>query len=125
MQVRVGEQIVDGVTCIVQNSDPYTYFGERPIRSCEGADFDTGTLGVTVLRRATALELATLLPRVFSGSPDKVARHGRVTALRDVDGAVVSTVDGRAFPVQVDGDFIGEFESVRYSVVPGALAVVS
>ncbi len=29
------------------------------------------------------------------------------------------------FPVQVDGDFIGRFDSVRYGVAPGALAVVS
>ena len=125
LEMRVGDRTVDGVTCIVQNSDPYTFFGDRPIRICEGAGYDTGSLGVTVLRRATALELATLLPRVFSGRPDKVARHRQVDAFRDVEDAVVATTDGRPFPVQVDGDFIGEFESVRYSVAPRALTVVS
>src|SRR5213596_3471949 len=27
----------EGVTVVVQNSDPFTYFGNRPIRVCEGA----------------------------------------------------------------------------------------
>ena len=125
LRVEVADQILDGVTCIVQNSDPYTYFGDRPIRICEGAGFDTGSLAITVLRRATVLELPTMLPRVFSGRPDKVASHRHVAAFRDAAGAVVSTLDGRPFPVQVDGDFIGEFESVRYAVAPRALTVVS
>ncbi len=125
LRVQAGGETVEGVTCVVQNSDPYTYFGDRPIRICEGAGFETGSLGIAVLRRATVLELPLLLPRVLSGSAEKVARHGRVSALRDIDEAVVSTTDGRPFPVQVDGDFIGEFESVRYSVAPRALTVVS
>jgi hypothetical protein len=37
----------------------------------------------------------------------------------------VSSVDGRPFPVQVDGDFIGQFEEIAYGVAPRALAVVS
>jgi diacylglycerol kinase family enzyme len=125
VRVEVDGESVEGVTCIVQNSDPYTYFGDRPIRVCEGAGFHTGTLGLTVLRRATALELPTLLPRVFSGRAEKVAAHRHVTAFTDVGGALVSSIDGRAFPVQVDGDYIGRFESVRYSVARRALTVVS
>jgi hypothetical protein len=37
----------------------------------------------------------------------------------------VEAADGRPFPLQVDGDFIGEFDSVRYGVAPGALSVVA
>ena len=125
MRVRVAGGAVDGVTCIVQNSDPYTYFGHRPICICEGAGMNSGSLAMTVLERATVLEFPTLLPRVFSGRPDRVAGHRRVAAFRDVPRAVVSTGDGRPLPVQVDGDFIGEFEEVRYSVEAGALTVVS
>ena len=125
VQVEVAGQVVEGVTCIVQNSDPYTYFGPRPIRICEDAGFDTGTLGLVVLRRATALELPTLLPRVFSGKPENVASHRQVQPLHDVREATLTSLDERGFPVQVDGDFIGEFESVRYSVAPRALSVVS
>ncbi len=53
---------------IVQNSDPFTYFRKRPIRVVEPAGLDTGSLSVAVLKRATPLELPTLIPRLLSGS---------------------------------------------------------
>ena len=114
-----------GVTVIVQNCDPYTYFGRRPIRINDGATLDDGSLGVTVLRRATPLELPTVLWRAFSGKASTVARHRQIDGFPGVEGALVSALDDRPFPVQVDGDFIGRFEEARYSVQPGALAVVS
>ena len=125
LRVDVGDRSVEGVTCIVQNSDPYTYFGGRPIRLCEGTGLDTGTLGVTVLRRATPLEVPTLLPRVFSTRAETVARGRQIETFCEVGETVVSSLDGRPLPLQVDGDFVGEFESVRYGVSPRALCVVS
>ena len=47
MRVRVevdGAEPVEGITAIVQNSDPFTYFASRPIRVCEGIEIDDGTL---------------------------------------------------------------------------------
>jgi len=125
VRVDVGGTQLEGVTVIVQNSDPYTYFSRRPIRICDGIGLDTGTLGVTVLRRATPLELPTVAWRAFSGKASTVARHRQIEAFRDVTDAHVKAVDDRPFPVQVDGDYIGRFEEVRYGVDPGALAVVS
>jgi diacylglycerol kinase family enzyme len=125
VQVRVGAETVEGVTCIVQNSDPYTFFGDRPIRLAEGAGLDTGSLGVTVLKRATPLEVPTLLPRVFSGRSESVANSRQIKPFAGVAEVAVSTLDGRPFPLQMDGDYIGEFESVNYGVRPGALCVVS
>ncbi len=109
---------------VVQNSDPYTYFGRRPIRICEGTGLDTGTLGLTVLRRATVLELPTVLGARSPARPRRWPGTARSRASADVPEATVEAVDDRPFPVQVDGDFIGSFESVRYGVAPGALAVV-
>ena len=54
-----------------------------------------------------------------------MARHRQIDGFPGISGAVVRAVDGRPFPVQVDGDFIGRFERVRYGVAPEALAVVS
>ena len=125
VRVTLGDQGTDGVTCIVQNSDPYTYFGDRPIRICEGSGLDTGTLGVAVLRRATPLELPTLLPRVFSGRAKTVARGRHVASFTGAGDAIVTSLDDRLFPLQVDGDHIGDFDSVRYTVEPRALSVVS
>ena len=41
-----------GVTTIVQNGDPYTYFGDRPVDMGEGATLESGDLAGVVLRRA-------------------------------------------------------------------------
>jgi diacylglycerol kinase family enzyme len=116
---------LDGVTVIVQNSDPFTYFGDRPIRICEGAGLDSGTLALAVLRRATPLELPTLIPRIFSARASTVQRHRQVEGVQGVVHArVVSLAEG-GFPVEVDGDYIGRFDEVNYGVAPRALAVVA
>ena len=125
VRVRVAGQELEGVTMVVQNSDPYTFFRRRPIRIGEGTGLGTGTLGVTVLRRATPIELPTVLWRAFSGKAATVARHRQIEAFPGVRGAQVDAIDGRPFPVQVDGDFIGHFDSVEYGVVPGNLRVVA
>jgi diacylglycerol kinase family enzyme len=125
VRVEVAGESVDGVTVIVQNSDPFTYFGARPIRVCEGAGLDTGKLALAVLRRATLLEMPTLIPRIFSGRAHTVTRHRQVTGFDPVDGLTVTSVDGRQFPVEADGDFLGNFERVDYGVAPKSLAVVA
>ena len=125
VRITSGGAELHAVTAIIQNSDPYTYFGSRPIRICEGAGLDTGTLGLTALRRATPMELPTVLWRAFSGNASTVARHRQIEAFTDVTEARVEALDERPFPVQVDGDCVGSFESVRFGVTPRALAVVS
>jgi diacylglycerol kinase family enzyme len=125
MTVEVEGKTIDGVTVIVQNSDPFTYFGTRPIRVCEGAGLETGTLGLTVLRRATLLEMPTLIPRIFTGRAGSVTRHRQVTGFDPVEHLSVASADGRPFPVEADGDFLGSFERVEYGVAPRSLAVVA
>jgi diacylglycerol kinase family enzyme len=116
---------VEGVTAIAQNSDPYTFFGKRPIRLSEGVGLETGTLGVAVLTRASVRELPTLIPRIFSGQAGTVARHRKIETFRDVTEAKVTSTDERAFPVQVDGDYIGDFEELELGVAPRALIAVA
>jgi diacylglycerol kinase family enzyme len=125
VKVEVRGETVDAVTVIVQNSDPFTYFGSRPIRICEGAGLDTGTLGLAALRRATLLEMPTLIPRIFSGREGSVVRHRQVRGFDPVDNLTVTSVDGRPFPVEADGDFLGNFERLDYGVAPRSLAVVA
>jgi diacylglycerol kinase family enzyme len=126
-RVRVisGGREIDGVTLVVQNSDPFTYFRSRPIRVAEGAGLDTGTLAMTVLKRATVLELPTVIPRMFSARASTVVRHRQIEGLRDVLEARVTAIDDRPFPVHVDGDYLGDFSVVEYGVVPGGLLAVA
>jgi diacylglycerol kinase family enzyme len=124
VRLEVKGEALDAVTVVVQNSDPYTYFGRRPIRICADSALDSGDLSVAALRRATVLELPTLIPRIFSGKPESVARHRQIEAFGGVTDALVESVDGRPFPLQLDGDFVGTYSSVRYGIEPGALSVV-
>jgi diacylglycerol kinase family enzyme len=125
MRVTIGNEVVDGVTVVAQNSDPFTYFGNRPIRVCESAGLDTGSLGVAVLKKATPLEMPTLIPRLFSGRAPTVSKHRQIQPFTDVQEALVESADGRPLPVQVDGDYIGAEQSVHFTAAPDALTVVS
>jgi diacylglycerol kinase family enzyme len=124
VRVSAGGRELEGVTVVIQNSDPFTYFRSRPIRVGEGAGLDTGSLAVTVLARTSLLEL-TLIPRLLSKRARTVQRHRQIEGIRDVDTARVSAIDDRAFPVHVDGDYIGDFEVVEYGVSPGGLLAVA
>ena len=110
---------------MVQNSDPFTYFRRRPIRVVEPAGLNMGSLSMGVLKKATALELPTLIPRLLSGSARTVMRHRQVEPLLELSAARVEAIDDRPFPVQVDGEYIGEFTEVEFGVTPGGLLAVS
>jgi diacylglycerol kinase family enzyme len=116
---------LDGVTVIVQNSDPFTYFGRHPIRVAEGGALDSGKLALTVLKRATVLEMPTLITRVFSGRAATVLRHRQVQGFEPIERFRVVATDDRPFPLQVDGDYVGEFDEAAYEVAPLSLTVVS
>jgi diacylglycerol kinase family enzyme len=130
IRVETGGASVEGVTAIAQNSDPFTYFASRPIRVCEGIAIDDGTLSVGVLKRATQRDMPTMISRLFSeGRP--ASRHRQVEHFDDVTTATVTSIsedkDGnpRPFPLQVDGDYIGDRTSVVLGADPGALTIVA
>ncbi len=66
-----------------------------------------------------------MLWRAFSGKAATVARHRQIEPFPGMHAAHVEAIDGGDFPVQVDGDYIGNFDSVRYGVEPRHLRVVS
>jgi len=125
MRVTVDGESVEAVTTVVQNADPFTFFGSRPVRVCERAGLDTGSISIAALRRATLLEMPTLIPRLLSTRAETVARHRQVTPFPGVAAATVESVDDRPLPIQVDGDYIGERPSIRFAAAPGALKIVS
>jgi diacylglycerol kinase family enzyme len=120
----------EGITALVQNSDPYTYFASRPIRVCEGVGLDDGTLAVAVLRRGTQRDVMTLIPRLL-GERLSAVDHRQIEQLSGIGSARVTSLsthgDGapRPFQMQVDGDFIGERTEAELRVEPGALTVVA
>ncbi len=129
-RVESGGASIEGVTAIAQNSEPFTFFADRPIHVCRGVEIDDGTLSIAVLRRAAQRDVPTIVARVFTERLP-TAEHRQVEHLDDVTEARVTSIsedsDGtpRPFPVQVDGDYIGEASELVYGISPGALTVVA
>jgi diacylglycerol kinase family enzyme len=125
VRVRAGGQELRGVTVVVQNAELFTYFRERPIRVVEPAGLGLGSISVGVLKRATVVELPTLVPRLLSGKAASVMRNRQVQLLPELSVATVEALDDRPFPVQVDGDYIGDFSEVDFGVTPAGLMAVA
>jgi diacylglycerol kinase family enzyme len=125
-----GGGAAEGVTALAQNSDPFTYFASSPVRVCEGVEIDDGTLALGVLKRAAMRDMPTLIARLF-GERGPAANHRQIEHFAGISEATVSSIsknkDGvtRPFPVQVDGDYIGEKTELGLGVDPGALTVVA
>jgi diacylglycerol kinase family enzyme len=124
LTLEAGGETFSGVTAIVQNASPFTYFRNRPIEIAEGATLDSGTLAGCVLHRASAIDMPFITWRAFSRRA-RLTRHRQVSAFADVDEIVVRSADGRPLPLQVDGDFLGEVDEARYAIQPRRLMVVS
>jgi diacylglycerol kinase family enzyme len=128
-QTGAGEK-AEGVTALAQNSDPFTYFATRPVRVCEGVEIDDGALALGVLQRAAQRDMPTLITRLFS-EDRPAARHRRIEHFNGVAEATISSISEtkegiiRPFPVQVDGDYIGEKTELTLRAEPGALTIVA
>jgi diacylglycerol kinase family enzyme len=122
--VKAGGREVPGVTAIVQNGDPFTYFNDRPIHVGEGATLDSGDLSTTVLQRATPLDVPGVLQRALS-KRRRVWDHRRIAGLPPSTAVTVRSADDRPIPLQVDGDYIGDVHEAVFTIAPGALDVVA
>jgi diacylglycerol kinase family enzyme len=126
--VEAAGERFDGVTAIVQNSDPFTFFRSRPVHVCEDAALDNGTLSLVVLRRARQRDAPSLGWKLLSGR-GHLSDHSEVLSRSGLPGARIAALGGAGradpFPLQVDGDYIGDCREVAFAVRPGALAVVA
>jgi diacylglycerol kinase family enzyme len=130
LELEIAGETWEGVTAIAQNSDPFTYFANIPIRICEDIGFEDGTLGMALLNRAKQRDMLPIATRVLS-SRLHVSKHRQIDEFNEVGEVTVRSISmddegqPRPFPVQVDGDYIGEHTELQFSVDPGALTVVA
>jgi diacylglycerol kinase family enzyme len=124
LEARLDGQTIAGVTVIVQNATPYTFFGSRPVEMAEGAALDSGDLAAIVLDRARPFDIPTIITRALSRH-FRVSRHRHVHPFSEVWHLVVASRDERPLPLQVDGDYIGEAHEAVFGVRPDGIAVVS
>ena len=115
---------LEGVTAIVQNTTPYTYFAKRPIELAEGVALDDETIAGVVLHRASPLDMPTVTWRALSPRA-RILKHRRVQGFAGVREVTIRSLDERPLPLQVDGDYLGELPEIVVRIDPGALHVVS
>jgi diacylglycerol kinase family enzyme len=121
LRLEVGGQppVEGGVLAFVSNVDPWTFLGNRPVRTNPQTTLDGG-LGVFALR---SLALPTVL-RVGSSllrrNGDPHARH----LIRYDDVPSLTVRSARPIGFQVDGDFLGKRSKVVFTSVPDAIRVL-
>lgn len=113
----------EAATVIIQRSDPLTFFGPRPVSVCAPEALGDGTLSVAFADRAGPADVAGIFMRLLSGDAGRVTAHPRITALERLPSLRVSSPDGRAFGVEVDGTYTGDATSVTYGVARDSLLV--
>ncbi len=119
---RAGERVDSVFFAFVQNTTPWTFFGDWPINPCPRAGFDTGLdlFGSRRLGVPTSLVAAT---RMVSGSPRVGTARGALVSWHDVDRFTV-TAD-RPVAVQLDGEAMGERTELVFTAHADALRVVA
>ena len=119
---RPGQPAEDGLfLAIVSNSSPWTYLGSRPVVPSPSASFDCGLDVVALRRMGTPIALRSV--RRILHARGGVPRGRAVLSLHDLDDFTVSAV--RPVAVQVDGDYLGTGQEVRFRAVPDALCVIA
>ena len=104
---------------IVSNTAPWTYLGRRPVYTSREAAFERG-LDLFALRSLGTVNTLRTASQLLS---DARGPHGRsVLILHDQAEMTLSAARPVAF--QLDGEYVGERESVRFLSVPDALRIV-
>ncbi len=124
LKLEAGSEHFEGVTAIIQNAAPFTYFKDRPIELARDVAPDSGTLAVSVLHRTTPLGLPLIGWRTLSARAN-VSDHRHVTEISGLSELTVRSADERPLPLQVDGDYLGAVAEARYSIRAGGLTVLA
>ena len=116
-----GSTVDDGYLAICCNTSPYTYLGNRQLTVAPDADLDHGLALVTV----RTLGLTTILGLAASalGSGRWIRSSRQVDYRSDLSGF---TIGGHGpVPYQVDGDYLGDSESLVFRHRPAVLRLVT
>ena len=124
LEAMLGDDRVEGVSAIIQNAAPYTYFGSRPVEMAEGVSLTSGDLAGLVLERARPTDVPTIIWRALSKRA-RVKNHRHVHPFSGVQELTLRSLDDRPLPLQVDGDYIGEVPEATFGLTPGGITVVS
>lgn len=106
---------------LVGNTSPWTYLGRVPVDPFPGASFDLG-LDLLALQQVS-LGRTLRVARQALGTRRRPPAGSGVVHRHDLSAFTVDSEEPAAF--QVDGDYLGERNSLTFEAVPKALSVVA
>jgi diacylglycerol kinase family enzyme len=119
-----GEDPVAGLFMIlVTNSAPWTYFRGRPLSPMPEPDFNSG-LDVLALNKLKMPVILNAIGQMMCAPVRNRAPRGKhVVTAHGLDSVTIRCT--RPTALHVDGEYLGETESVKFQFIPQALRVVA
>ncbi|HYI60674.1 MAG TPA: diacylglycerol kinase family protein [Acidimicrobiales bacterium] len=112
--------VEDGSFAVILNTNPYTYLGNRPLDIAPTATLDSPLVVITI----RSMRIDTIL-RVAGAALQGGGRVGRIGAVDERRGVTAVDVVGHGpFPYQMDGDHLGDAETLTIRHRPDVLDVV-
>jgi diacylglycerol kinase family enzyme len=113
--------ITDLFLTIITNRSPWTYFRARPVLPVPHPDFNSGLdlLAMRQVRLTTIFYLVSQMMWVRHRPP----RARDVLAVHGAESLTVRSARPIAF--QVDGEYLGEIEAIKFQFIPRALRVAA
>jgi len=106
---------------LIANTTPWTYVGRHPVSATPHASFDLG-LDAFLLRRLRTISTLNTLRQMIMW-PERPVAGKYAFALHDQ--AEITVQAREAIALQVDGDYVGDRESVTFRCVPDAIRVIA
>ena len=106
---------------LIANTTPWTYVGRHPVSATPQASFDLG-LDAFLLRRLRTISTLNTLRQMIMW-PERPVTGKYAFGLHDQ--AEITVQAREAVALQVDGDYVGDRESVTFRCVPDAIRVIA
>jgi diacylglycerol kinase family enzyme len=106
---------------LIANTTPWTYVGRHPVSATPHASFDLG-LDAFLLRRLRTISTLNTLRQMIMW-PERPVTGKYAFGLHDQ--AEITVQAREAVALQVDGDYVGDRESVTFRCVPDAIRVIA
>ena len=113
--------LTDLFLTIITNRSPWTYFRNRPVLPVPHPDFNSG-LDLLAMRQVHLTTIFYLVSQML-WIRHRPPRARDVLAVHGADSLTVRSARPIAF--QVDGEYLGEIEAIKFRFVPRALRVAA
>ena len=117
-----GDLVDDGYFSVCCNTNPYTYVGNSAVRHRPRRP-PRQRLAMVTVRSLRAERFLRIMYKALRAN-GSLQKDRWVHYRPDVDELTVTAIDGRPFPYQLDGDYLGEIDRIELRHVPDIIDLV-